>query len=101
MGCVDVDEEVTLDDDVIEKEVTFSYLEDVFRYGREVQEVATTRIRCGWKKFKDISSVLCKRVVSLKLRRSMNKSSSKMPYVLVPSAGFRGKKIKESRTLPK
>ena len=36
-----------------------------------MQKTVTARIRCGWKKFKDIASVLSKRVVSLKLRGSM------------------------------
>ena len=33
----------------------------------------STRKRCGWKKFKDIATVLCKTVMPLQLRGSMYK----------------------------
>ena len=49
--------------DLVEKMTKFSYLKDVFSSGGGVQEAATAKVRCGWKKFKDIASVLCKRSV--------------------------------------
>ena len=53
--------------------VKFSYLGDALSSGGRVQKAVIARIRCGWKKFKDTASVLCKIVVSLKLRGSMYK----------------------------
>ena len=61
------DEEVTLDDDVRKRKAAkLSYLGDVLSSGEGVQEADT--VRCGWKKFKDIASVLRKKAVPLKLR---------------------------------
>ena len=39
-----------------------------------VQEAAIVKIRSGWKKFTDVTSVLCERVVALKLQGSLVKS---------------------------
>ena len=60
-----------IDHDVIEKVAKFSYLGDVLNTARRVQEAVTARIRCGWKKFKDIN-----------LHKSCVRS------VTVPSVGF-------------
>ena len=42
-----------------------------------MQEAVTARIGCGWKKFKNTASVLCKRFVLLKLRKSFYKGCVK------------------------
>ena len=60
----EVDKKVTLDSDTIEKLAKFSYLGDVLSFERRVQEAVTTKTRSGWKKFKDIASVLCKSCVT-------------------------------------
>ena len=60
--------DVAIDDAAMEKVTKFSYLEDVLSFGGGVQEAVTPKIRSGWKKILRIASVLCKRVVSLKLR---------------------------------
>ena len=65
-GNVDDDGNVILDDDVIEKVAKFLFLKNALSSGGGVQEAVTARIKFGWKKFKDIASVRCKRVVSLK-----------------------------------
>ena len=65
---------MTLNGDVIEKVTNFSYLRDVLSFGGRVQEAATARIRYKWNKFKDKASVLCKRVVSLKMKEGLYKS---------------------------
>ena len=68
---------MAFDGDVLAKMAKFLYLGDVVRSVGGVQEAVTRRIKCRWKKFKDISSVLCKRVVSLKLRGSMYRSCAR------------------------
>ena len=55
-GNTYADEEVTLDRDVIKKVAKFLYLGDVLTSG--VQGAVIARIRCEWKKFKDIASEL-------------------------------------------
>ena len=60
-GSTQADKEVTLDDDVVEKVAKF------FSSGGKMQEAVTARIRCGWKKFRDIANVLCKKSLSLKM----------------------------------
>jgi len=49
----------------------FPYLGDVFSSSGGVQEAVTARIRSGWKKFKEISGLLCKRGLSLKKKGAM------------------------------
>ena len=90
---IEVDKKVSLDDDVAK----FSYLGDILSSG-EVQETVTTRIRYELKKFKNIASVLCKRVWSLKLRESMYKSC--VSCVMVPSVEL-SRKMRESCKLLK
>ena len=60
------DEEMTLDGDVMEKVAKFLYLGDVHNSGEEVLETVKARIRCGWKKFKDVTNALCKRAAHLR-----------------------------------
>ena len=71
-GCTKIDK-VTPDGDVIEKETKFSYLGDVLSSEGEVHKAVTARTRSGWKKFKAIASILCKKIVSLNLRGNKNK----------------------------
>ena len=61
------DGDETLYGDVIRKGTKLSYLQYVLSSEGGVQEAVTVRIRSKWKKYKDIASVLCKRVVALKL----------------------------------
>ena len=89
-GSTYVDEEVTLDGDVTEKIAKFPHLGDVLTLGW-VQEAVTVKIRFERKKFKNIASVSFKKVVSLKLWKSLYKSSMK-------SASCYGAKCWASRT---
>ena len=47
--------------DSIEKVEMFCYLEYILCTEVGVQEAVTARIKAGWKKFKDVASVLCKK----------------------------------------
>jgi len=49
-------------------------LGDVVRSSGDVQSLVTARIRAGWRKFSELSQVLCGRVVSLKLKGCFYKS---------------------------
>ena len=53
-----VDEEVTIDSNVIRKVAKLLYLGYALSSGGGVPEAVTARIRYGWKKFKDIASVI-------------------------------------------
>jgi len=46
----------------------FCHLGDVFGSSGDVQSSVTVRIRADWRKFSDLSQVLCGRVLSLKLK---------------------------------
>jgi len=52
---------------MIEVVQKFCYLGDVASSG-DVQISVTTRIRAGWRKFSELSQVLCGRVLLLKLK---------------------------------
>ena len=67
---IEVNKEVTLDGDVMEKVAKFSYLWDVLSFGEGVPRSCY----CFKKNLHGRASVLCKRVVSLKRRGSMYKS---------------------------
>ena len=54
-----LDERITLDGDDIETVDSFFYLENVLSTERGVQEDAISRIKSAWKKFKDVTSILC------------------------------------------
>ena len=43
-------------------------LRDIFHIEFRVPQTVTARIRGGWKKFRDLGSLLCKEGLSLKLR---------------------------------
>jgi len=67
------DERVTPDGDDLEVVDRFLYLGDDLSSVGGVQETVTTRIRSGWKKFKEISGLLSKRGLSLKIKGTMYK----------------------------
>ena len=70
-GCINDEaclKRVCLAGDEIEKVESFCYLGDVLSTEGGVQGTVTARIRAGWKRFKDISAVLCTNSLSLKLR---------------------------------
>ena len=52
----------------------FSYVGDVISTEGGAQEAVTSRIRSAWKKFKEVSSVICGRSISLKVRGTLYKS---------------------------
>ena len=68
----------------------------MFLFKGGVQEAVTARIRCGWKKFKDIASVLCRRAVKLTLRRGMHNSCARSALCCGADPGFSEKKMKGS-----
>ena len=70
----DEDNMISLDGDNIEVVDRFSYLCDVISTEGGAQEAVTSRIRSAWKKFKEISNVICGRSISLKVRGTLYKS---------------------------
>ena len=68
------DKMITLDGDNIEVVDRFSYLGDVISTKKEAQEAVTSRIRSAWKKFEEVSNVICGRSMSLKVRGTLYKS---------------------------
>ena len=71
----DEDKMISLDGDNIEVMDRFSYLGDVISTEEGAQEAVTSRIRSAWKKFKEVSSVICGRSISLKVRVTLYKSN--------------------------
>ena len=69
-----VEGDMILDGDVIEKVTKFSYMRSVLSPGSGEQEAVTERIRSARKKLKDVACMLSKRVVCLKPRGSLCKS---------------------------
>ena len=59
---------IKLDMDNLEVVDKFCYLEDMLNNEGSVQDAVIARLRVGWEKFKDLSSVLCKKGVSLRRR---------------------------------
>ena len=70
----DEDNMISLDGDSIEVVDRFSYLGDVISTEEGAQEAVTSRIRSVWKKFKEISNLICGRSMSLKVRGTLYKS---------------------------
>ena len=70
----DEDNMISLDGDNIEVVDRFSYLGDVVSTEGGAQEAVTSRIRSAWKKFKEVSNVICGRSISLKVRGTLYKS---------------------------
>ena len=70
----DEDNMISLDGDNIEVVDRFSYLGDVICMEGGAQEAVTSKIRSAWKKFKEVSNVICGRSISLKVRGTLYKS---------------------------
>ena len=70
----DKDNMLSLGGDNIEVVDRFSYLGDVISTEGGAQKAVTSRIRSTWKKFKEVSSVICGRSISLKVRCTLYKS---------------------------
>ena len=68
------EENITVDEDNIEIVDKFAYLGDVLSAEGGAQEAVRLRIRSGWMKFKEVSSVLCNKYMSLKIRGVLYKS---------------------------
>jgi len=52
----------------------FCYSGDVVGSSGDVQSTVTARLRAGWRKFSELSQVLCGRFLSLKLKGCLYKS---------------------------
>ena len=61
-------------EDEVEVVKQFCYLGDMLGVDGDVDRAVTSRIRAGWMKFKDLSGVLCGRVLSLKLKGRLFKA---------------------------
>jgi len=59
---------------MIEVVQEFCYSGDVVGSSEDVQSSVTARIRAGWRKFSELSQVLCWIVLSLKLKGRLYKS---------------------------
>ena len=68
------EDNISLDGDNIEVVDRFSYLGDVISTEGSAQEAVTSRIRSAWKKFKEVSNVICGRSISLKVIGTLYKS---------------------------
>ena len=75
VGDEDDDERtVMLGDDEVEVVTEFCYLGDMLRCDGDVGRAVTARIRAGWRKFRELSNVLCGRVLSFKLKGRLYKA---------------------------
>ena len=70
-----MEENIMLDEDNIDIVDKFAYLGDVLSTEGGAQEAVRSRIRSGWLKFKEISSVLGNKYTSLKIRGALYKSA--------------------------
>ena len=52
----------------------FCYLGDMLDAGGSAESAFITRVKCGWKKFRELRPLLCSKVVSLKVKGSLFKS---------------------------
>ena len=68
---------ISLDGDNIEVVDRFSYLGDVISTEGGAQEAVTSRNRSAWKKFKEVSNVICGRSMSLKVRGTLYRVGQK------------------------
>ena len=57
-----------LNGDKIEVVDKFCYLGDMIGSGGGVEQTSRTRVRCAWVKFRELSQILTKRGVSLKIK---------------------------------
>ena len=84
-SCRDVkshrkEETIKLYGDNLEVVDKFCYLGDMLNSEVSVQDAVTARLRVGWEKFKDLSSVLCKKGVPLRMKEIVYKAPSKRPH---------------------
>ena len=70
-----MEENITSDEDNIEIVDKFAHLGDVLSTKRGAQEAARSRIRSGWMKFNEVSSILGNKYMSLKIRGALYKSA--------------------------
>ena len=70
-----LEENISLDEDNIEIVDKFALLSDVLSTEGGAQEAVRSRIRSGWMKFKEVSSVLGNKYMSLKIRGALYKSA--------------------------
>ena len=70
----DEDKMICLDGNNTEVVDRFSYLGDVISTEAGAQEAVTSRIRSAWKKLKEVSNVIYRRSISLKVRGTLYKS---------------------------
>ena len=66
-------EKVKLGNNEVEIVKEFCYLGDMLETGG-VEVAVTARVRAGWRKFKEISSMLCGRDVSMKIKGQLYKA---------------------------
>jgi hypothetical protein len=60
--------DVRLDGQVVPKKNTFCYLRSMLQKNEDIDEDVSHRIKAGWLKWRQASSVLCDPKVSLKLK---------------------------------
>ena len=63
-----------LGNDVIDVVSKFCYLGDMLERNGDAQSAVTARIRAGWRKFKELSGVFCRRLLSFKLKGLLYKT---------------------------
>jgi hypothetical protein len=60
----------------------FCYLDDMQGSGGGAEEASRTRVKCGWKKFRELTPVLSVRGASLKLKGKIYSSTCEKCYDL-------------------
>ena len=76
-----------LNGDKIEVVDKFCYLGDMIGSGGGVEETSQTRVRCAWAKFRELSQILTKRGVSLKIKGKLYKSCVQRVLVMPVKLG--------------
>ena len=71
---VDQEEKVKLGSDEVEIVKEFCYLGDMLETEGGVEAAVAARVRVGWRKFKEISGMLCGRDVSMKIKGQLYKA---------------------------
>ena len=64
--------------DVVDK---FCYLGDMIGSGSGVEETSQTRVRCAWAKFRELSQILTKRGVTLKIKGKLYTNTTQHTFV--------------------
>ena len=70
----DEDKVINLDGDNVEVVGRFSCLGNVVNAEGGAKEAVTSRIKSAWKKIKQVSNVICRKSISLKVRGTLYKS---------------------------